>query len=58
VAFEKVCVWCLDDAECHDVGSLEDPCKDDECISAAVGTTCEDRDKTDCPSAGAAAFRV
>ena len=26
VAFENVCVWCTEDSECHDVGSLEDPC--------------------------------
>ena len=52
VAFEHVCVWCLTDSECHDVGSLEDPCTDDKCISVAVKTKCTDHNKSDCPSAG------
>ena len=50
VLFEKVCVWCLEDSECHDVGSLEDPCSSANCISAAVGTTCTDQNRSDCPS--------
>ena len=35
-AFENVCVWCKTDSQCHDVGSLEDPCSNDQCISIAV----------------------
>ena len=50
VAFENVCVWCKTDSTCHDVGSLEDPCTDDQCISIAVKTKCTDHDKADCPS--------
>jgi len=50
VVFEKVCVWCLTDSECHDVGSLEDPCSNDKCISDAVKTTCTDHDPSTCPS--------
>ena len=50
VLFAKVCVWCLEDAECHDVGSLQDPCTNSNCISAAVKTRCTDHNRTDCPS--------
>ena len=50
VAFEHVCVYCTIDLNCHDVGSLADPCSDDECISVAVGTSCNDHNKADCPS--------
>jgi len=49
-AFENVCVWCKTDSTCHDVGSLLDPCTNDQCISIAVKTKCTDHDVGDCPS--------
>jgi hypothetical protein len=49
-AFENVCVWCKTDSMCHDVGSLQDPCSNDACISIAVKTKCTDHNVADCPS--------
>merc|ERR1711924_578149 len=49
-AFENVCVWCKSDSQCHDVGSLEDPCSNDQCISIAVKTQCTDHNVSDCPA--------
>jgi hypothetical protein len=46
--FEYVCVWCRSDGHCHDVGSLQDPCGNDECVSQAVGTKCIYNSLSDC----------
>lgn len=35
------CVFCPEDGVCHTVGSVFDPCSDDECISLSKASSCK-----------------
>jgi hypothetical protein len=34
-------VWCWEDAECHEVGSVFDPCSDSDCVSTSSLSSCD-----------------
>eukprot|EP00164_Ancoracysta_twista_P003752 GFYU01005029.1.p1 GENE.GFYU01005029.1~~GFYU01005029.1.p1 ORF type:complete len:113 (-),score=36.06 GFYU01005029.1:167-505(-) len=48
--FVHVCVWCVTEGKCHDVGSLYDTCTNDCCASQSGVSTCEFKEPKDVPS--------
>ena len=34
-------VWCWEDGECHDTGSIFDPCSDSDCVSLSSLSSCD-----------------